>query len=161
MQSTPVSQRETVDLFDREFTSLIDSLRTLTKSVPAELLYRRPPSITIGENILKSAGVVEQTFGGITTSLWDDPFEWTLPETLSTPEHILEYLLEVETTKSRAFRSFVDDKTLLKYIALPSGNPCRLLELLVRTLIAAAGYRGQAGATLKMLSDVSAPGFII
>jgi hypothetical protein len=161
MQSTPASQHVTVDLLDREFTSLIDSLRTLTKSVPAELMYRRPPSVTIGENILKSAGVVEQTFGGLTTNLWDDPFEWTLPETLSTPEHILEYLSEVEITKGRAFASFVDDETLLKYIGVPSGNPCRLLELLIQTLIGAANSRGQAVATLKMLSDVSANGFII
>ena len=29
-----------------------------------------------------SAGTIEQTFGGITANLWDDPFEWTLPETL-------------------------------------------------------------------------------
>ena len=37
-----------------------------------------------GEYILRSAAAVEQTFGGITTRLWDDPFEWTLPEALST-----------------------------------------------------------------------------
>ena len=161
MQISPASPRTAVDLLDREFVSLLDSLHALTSSVPADLLYRRPPAVTIGENILKSAGVVEQTFGGITTNLWDDPFEWTLPETLSTPVHILEYLSEVETTQSRAFASIVNDDMLLKFIPVPSGNPCLLLELLVQTLNRASDYRGRAVATLKMLSDVSAAGFII
>jgi hypothetical protein len=150
-----------VELLDREFASLIDGLRTLVKSVPVEALYRRPPSVTIGENILKSAGVVEQSFGGITTNLWDDPFEWTLPETLSTPDHILEYLAEVELTRKRGFASFIEDATLLKYITLPSDEPCQLLALLLRTLTKASDHRGRAVATLKMFSDVSASGFII
>jgi len=155
------TDRETVELFDREFTSLNDSLRSLAKSVPPDLLYRQPPPKTIGENILRSAATIEQTFGGITSNLWDDPFEWTLPETLSTPDLILQYLSEVESTRARAFSSFANDDALLKYIAIPSGDPCRLLELLLRTLTQASDYRGRAAATLKLLSDVSAAGFII
>jgi hypothetical protein len=161
MQTAPKSQRVIVDLLDREYVSLLDVLRSLTKSVPTDLLYKQPPSVTVGENILKSAGVVEQTFGGITTNLWDDPFEWTLPEALSTPSHILEYLSEVEATKVRAFASLTSDDVLFKLIALPSGESCRLLELLMKTLVRAADYRGQAAATLKMLSAVSASGFIM
>ena len=143
------NNRTIIDLLDREFTSLIEALRLLTKSVPEDLLYRRPPTPTVGENILKSAGVVEQTFGGITTNLWDDPFEWTLPETLSTTDRILEYLSEVDATRARGFASFSDDATLLKYIAVPSDTPCQLLELLLQTLTRASDYRGQAVATLK------------
>jgi hypothetical protein len=161
MQTSPASNRAKVDAFDQQFASLIESLRNLTSSVSPDLLYHRPPALTIGENILKSAGVVEQTFGGITANLWDDPFEWTLPETLSTPQHILEYLTEVEVTKARAFASLLDDEILLKYIAVPWGVPCRLLELLQQTLTRAIDYRGQAVATFKMLSDVSVPGVII
>ena len=161
MQTAPNSERLVVDLLDREFIDLIERLRSLTESVTTDLLYRQPPSVTVGENILRSAGVVEQTFGGITTNLWDDPFEWTLPETLSTPSHILEYLSEVEATKTRAFNSLTSDDVLFKLIALPSGESCRLLELLMQTLVRAADYRGRAAATLKMLSDVSASGFII
>jgi len=162
MQADSVSKRSVIELFDYEFGSLLESLRKLTGSVPAELLYRRPPSITIGENILKSAGVVEQTFGGLTANLWDDPFEWTLPEALSTPDRILGYLKEVEGTRLSAFRSFNnDDGALLKLIAVPSGVPCTLLELLLSTLSRASDYRGRATATLKILSDVGAPGFII
>jgi len=151
MQTDLASERATIYLLDRSFVSLIDSLRRLTESVPPDLLYRQPPAKTIGEYILRSAAAVEQTFGGITANLWDDPFEWTLPEALSTPELILDYLSEVETTRARAFASFVNDKALLKYIAVPSGDPCQLLELLVQTLCRAFDYRGRASATLKML----------
>lgn len=145
-----------VALLDREFAALMESLREVTRKTPARLLYLSPPSITTGENILRSASVVEQTFGGIASNLWDDPFEWTLPETLSTPELILEYLSEVESTRLRTFSSFDSDATLLKLIALPSGEPCRLIDLLVQTLLRACDFRGRAVATLKMLSDVSA-----
>ena len=161
MQKHPNTERTVVNLLDREFASFGESLLILTKSVPVDLLYRQPPSHTIGENILRSAGAVEQTFGGITANLWDDPFEWTLPETLSTPDLILEYLSEVETTRLRAFSSFVNDDTLLKYIAVPSGKPCSILELLLKTISRSCDYRGRAAATLKLLSDVHAPGFII
>lgn len=162
MQADPVRQRSAVELLDQEFDLLIDSLRKLVSSIPAELLYRRPPAITVGENILRSAGVVEQTFGGLTANLWDDPFEWTLPEALSTPDLILAYLREVESTQLAAFRSFKNDDTALtKLIAVPSGIPCTLLELLLSTLSRASDYRGRAVATLKIFSDVGAPGFII
>lgn len=155
MESTPANQRRVVEILQREFASLSEQLRTITASVPNDLLYRRPPSVTIGENILKSAGIVEQTFGGITANLWDDPFEWTLPETLSTTDHILEYLSEVETTRGRGFASFADDATLLKFIELPSGEPGQLLPLLLHTLTQASDFKGRALATFKMLSDVS------
>ena len=150
-----------VDLFDREFATFIESLRELTELVPAAMLYRRPPSLSIGENIIKSAGVVEQAFGGITTNLWDDPFEWTLPETLPTPAHIIDYLAEVESTRVRAFATFGNDSTLLKLIVVPSGDPCPILKVLLETLTRASDHRGRATATLKMLSDVEATGFII
>ncbi len=156
MHSTAKEQTVLVSILDREFAQLIESLRVLTRKTPPHLLYRNPPSITVGENILRSAGVVEQTFGGIASNLWDDPFEWTLPETLSNSDLILDYFLEVEATRVKTFSSFVSDETLFKLIALPSGETCRLMELLVQTLVRASEYRGRAAATLKMLSDVSA-----
>ncbi|HEX2269316.1 MAG TPA: hypothetical protein VHH35_07275, partial [Pyrinomonadaceae bacterium] len=55
--------------------------------------------------ILRSAAVIEQTFGGLTANLWDDPFEWTLPETLSTPELVIEHLSEVDALRQRFFSS--------------------------------------------------------
>lgn len=156
MQSTPKEQTVLVSILDREFAQLMESLRALTSKTPPHLLYRSPPTITVGENILRSAGVVEQTFGGIASNLWDDPFEWTLPETLSTNDLILDYFSEVEATRVKTFPSFDSDQTLFKLVALPSGESCQLIELLVQTLVRASDYRGRAVATLKMLSDVGA-----
>jgi hypothetical protein len=155
------SHRIVFELLDQQFGRLFESLRVLARSTAEELFYKQVASLSVGENILRSAGVVEQTFGGITANLWDDPFEWTLPEALSRPAHVLQYLDEVEAVKARAFSSFVDDEILLKYIALPSGSSSRLLELLLATLLRASDYRGQAVVTLKILSGENANGFNI
>ncbi len=93
---------------------------------------------------------MEQTFGGLTANLWDDPFEWTLPETLSTPESIVEHLAEVDAMRRRVFASIDGDGALSKYIAVPSGEPKALVQLLIETLARACDYRGRAVATLKM-----------
>jgi hypothetical protein len=140
---------------------LIETLRQLIVSTPSDLLYKQSSTASIGENILKSAGVIEQTFGGITANLWDDPFEWTLPETLSTNDRVLEYLVEVDGLKKRAFLSFANDGVLLKLISMPSGEPCRLLEVLLKTLLQATDYRGRAAACLNLLSSEDGTRFII
>ena len=152
MQKHPNTERTVVNLLDREFASFGESLLIVTKSVPVDLLYRQPPSHTIGENILRSAGAVEQTFGGITANLWDDPFEWTLPETLATSESIVAYLSEVDATRQRAFSSIDGDQALTRYVAVPSGESKTLIELLLETLVRASEYRGCAVATRKILS---------
>src|SRR5947207_1532178 len=82
-----------------------------TGRISSELLYRKPPSrsnvrLSGGEHILRSAASVEQTFGGITSNLWDDPFEWTLPETLPTANKVARYLDEVDATRKHGFELF-------------------------------------------------------
>ena len=144
--------RTIVNQLDREFAGLIDSLKGLVRSVPPDLLYRNPPAVSIGENILRSAAVIEQTFGGLTANLWDDPFEWTLPETLSNAERIIEYLSEVNLARQRAFSAIVDDSALSKYVSVPSGEPQLLIDLLRETLVKASDYRGracEAGESIK------------
>lgn len=141
--------REIVNHLELEFGSLIDSLKELVSSVPPDLLYRTPPAVSIGENILRSAAAVEQTCGGLTANLWDDPFEWTLPETLSNADRISEYLAEVESALRRAFNAIVDDAALSKLVSVPSGEPVRLISLLLGTLVTAADHRGRAVATFK------------
>ena len=136
--------REIVNQLDLELASVIDGLKELVNSVPGHLLYHHPPEVSIGENILRSAAVIEQVCGGLTANLWDDPFEWTLPETLSNADRIVEYLSEVDLARQRAFNAILDDSTLGKYISVPSGEPKRLISLLLETLVTASEYRGRA-----------------
>lgn len=153
--------RQIVNHLGQEFANLINSLSDLVRSVPTDLLYRNPPAVSIGENLLRSAAAIEQTCGGLTANLWDDPFEWTLPETLSNADLISEYLSEVDLARQRAFNSMLDDSALSKYISVPSGEPRLLVSLLLETLVSASDYRGRAVATSKILSGEGAPGFII
>ena len=148
-------------IVERDFASLIGSLRELIESVPPELLYRHPPTVSIGENILKSAGIIEQTCGGLTVNLWDDPFEWTLPEALSDSDRIVQYIGEVDQARQDAFISFGSDAALTKLVSLPTGEARPLLTVLTSSLVRAADYRGRAINTFKIVSDKSASRFII
>lgn len=168
LNAQPQTERIAIDTFDKEFARLHARSCSLIEATPAEILYKDPPGTahattanSIGENVVRSAAAVEQTCGGITANLWDDPFEWTLPETLSTPERMIEYLAEVEKTRKRAFAPFSNDGDLLKEVAVPSGKTKSLISLLLETIVRASEYQGRAIATLKMLSDVRPPGFII
>jgi hypothetical protein len=154
------AERTIIENFDAEFAGLHDRSWRLIESTPAKLLYHaacvpgpaRATSHSIGEYVLRSAGLVEQTFGGITTSLWDDPFEWTLPETLSTPARVIEYLGEVEETRQRAFASFRVDGDLLKRVATPSDNIRPIISLLLDTLMRAQSYQARAQFIIETLS---------
>src|SRR5918998_1183584 len=93
---------------DEQFARLHGRSLALVRAVPAERLYWQPPRepaartfpvYSCGEHLLRSAAAVEQTFGGITVNLWDDPFEWTLPESLPTPDAVARYLEEAAPTR--------------------------------------------------------------
>ena len=158
------ASRAVVEHLDREFQHLLAQLKTLLMSVEPVQLYQRPQSLsvpTIGECILKSAAVAEQTFGGLTVNLWDDPFEWTLPEALSNSHRILEYLGEVDQARQRAFACFADDASLLKNVSVPSGAALPLAEVLLDALRRANIAYGQALTTAKIFSGVGVSGFII
>jgi hypothetical protein len=165
-----LGKREIVASLDREFSRLHTRACALVAATSLDILYAVPeqtgspvsrPFPSTGESVLRGAAVIEQTFGGITANLWDDPFEWTLPEYLSTPAKIREHLGEVEATRKRAFASFADDECLLKHIAVPSGGTRPLIDLLLETLLNAASFQIHALVTLKILSGISPPGFII
>jgi len=136
-----------VDSLDKEFAFLIESLKELVSNVNADQLYGRVGDTSFGEQILRSAAAIEQTFGGLSANLWDDPFEWTLPETLSSPDAVVEYLSEVDATRARVFKSIENDGALSKFVSVPSGEPKTLIELLLETLVRASDYRGRAVAT--------------
>ncbi|HVF86578.1 MAG TPA: hypothetical protein VM866_03270 [Pyrinomonadaceae bacterium] len=149
---------------DEQFAQLHRRSIMLARSIPAEKIYWQPrqaagafPVYSCGEYILRGAAVVEQTFGGITVNLWDDPFEWTLPESLSTLELVVGYLGEVEATRQRGFAFFKTDADLLKEIAVPSGAMRTLFQLLAETLVRAAHHQGQAFAIFRLFSDAHLP----
>jgi len=165
-----LGKRDIVTSLDREFSRLHQRSCALVSATAIDVMYALPEQTgssnsrqlpAIGESILRGAAAIEQTFGGITANLWDDPFEWTLPEYLSTPAKIKEHLGEVEAIRQRAFTSFTDDACLLKHVAVPSGDTRPLIDLLLETLLNAASFQTQALVTLKILSGISPPGFII
>ena len=151
--------------FDRRFILIDAQSRELLSRMPDDILYKRPRETRLemapfscGEYILRSAAMVEKTFGGITTRLWDDPFEWTLPEKLSTKDLILNYLDEVEATRQNGFAFFTSDEDLKKEI--PSPETIRpIFDILLDTIGLAEHFQGRAFAIFQMLSDDALPRF--
>ncbi|HKZ00617.1 MAG TPA: hypothetical protein VJ180_00160 [Pyrinomonadaceae bacterium] len=161
-------ERILIEGFEAEFAKLYSCWYSLIETCPSRVIHRKSSNLaqgftlpSVGESVLRSAAAVEQTCGGITANLWDDGFEWTLPETLSTRERILEYLDEVETTRKRAFGSFLSDPDLLKVITTPSGKVQTLASLLLQTLARACQLQGQASLTAEIFSAQNDSGFTI
>ena len=154
---------QVISSLDGEFARLHGRSVALVHAVTPDQLYWQPQgaggvlAASCGEHLLRSAAAVEQTFGGITASLWDDPFEWTLPETLSTPRLVEEYLSEVEATRRRGFALVKSDAELAKEIAAPSGEMKPLAALFVETLARASHLQGRAFAVFRLLSDARLP----
>lgn len=150
---------------DEQYMRLHALSCALIEIIPAEQLYLQPhtpgtgalPVYSCGEHLLRSAATVEQTFGGITANLWDDPFEWTLPEALQTSLQVADYLKEVEATRRRGFALLTTDEDLRKEIVLPSGEMQTLCALLLDTLVRAAHHQGRAFASFRLFSDQRLP----
>ena len=142
-----------ISWFDREFARLEHAWRELILATDDVGLYQidNQQNPSVGEQVLKSARIVEQTFGGITANLWDDPFEWTLPETLSTSQKLLAYLGEVENARRRGFALFQSDQDLLKTIMTPAG-PTPVMSLLLDTLVRARHHQLNAAERFKTKS---------
>ena len=173
--SSRQSYKQIVTSLDDKFAFIHQNSCALVEIVGAECLFRRPGGkasdkeatkvLESGETVLPScvewviraAAVVEQTFGGITANLWDDPFEWTLAETLSTPALVIEYLNEAEMTRRRAFGGIETDEVLMRAIVVPSGEMKILFELMLETLTRAAHYQGRAFATARLFSSSALP----
>ena len=154
LSAQALGKRHIVESLDRAFARLHANSCDIVRRTIGEQLYEpRGGAFSIGESVLRSVAVVEQTFGGITANLWDDPFEWTLPEHLTTPAKVIEHLEEVEAVRARAFASFTDDSCLTKQIATPAEQSEQLIDLLLETLQRAAAYQGQAGGKFVSRSD--------
>jgi hypothetical protein len=152
-----------IEVFERQFQALDARSRELINKTPDEKLYWQPaatdalfPVNTLGEYVLRSAGAVEQTFGGITTRLWDDPFEWTLPEALSTGDLIVNYLAEVEATRRRGFALFSSDEDLKREMPAPERLKS-IFQILLETIARAEHFQGRAYAVFQMFSAEKPP----
>lgn len=150
-------------ILNERFALLHDRSCVFVEKIPPEKLYWQPrktenalPVYSCGEYILRSAGAVEQTFNGIATKLWDDPFEWTLPEALFNNEKIIEYLTEVEATRHRGFSLLASDNDLLKELTAPAQLKT-VFALLLETLTKAENFQGRAFATFRFFSDEKLP----
>jgi hypothetical protein len=148
--------------FELRFAAIHERSVQLVGDLSDGDLFRRPRDLesmamfSAGEYILRSAAAIEQTCGGITTRLWDDPFEWTLPEKLSTRESVIEYLNEVDETRRSAFRFFTSDSDLSKQIPAPE-RLRSIFDLMLETLARAEHYQGRAFAIFQVLSDKKLP----
>jgi hypothetical protein len=152
-----------IDSFSEQFLRLNRRSCDFVKMIPQDRLFSKPREIpnsfamfSCGEYILRSAGAVEQTFGGITTKLWDDPFEWTLPEALSTNDLILQYLDEVEETRRKGFAFFQMDEDLRREIPAPEKLKS-IFAILLETLARAEHFQGRAFSIFQMFSDEKLP----
>lgn len=149
--------------FDRRFRVIDSRSCELIDKLTDAALYSRPRETRLemapfscGEYILRSAAMVEKTFGGITTRLWDDPFEWTLPEKLHNKALILNYLDEVEATRKKGFAFFASDDDLKREIPSPEiQRP--IIDILLETVGLAEHFQGRAFAIFQVLTDESLP----
>ena len=148
--------KDFINWFDQEFKRLETKWRDAIEQLDETNLYSASQQqlSPAAEQILRSARIVEQVSGGITASLWDDPFEWTLPETLTTRDKLISYLDEVRIARERAFQFFEDDSDLLKTIMAP-GGPTQLMSLLLDALVRAGSQQLRArtnGKTARVFS---------
>ncbi|MEQ1921710.1 MAG: hypothetical protein ABL952_04300 [Pyrinomonadaceae bacterium] len=152
-----------LSIFYERYITIDARSRELLTRIPDHLLYKRPREtrsemspFSCGEYILRSAAMVEKTFGGITTRLWDDPFEWTLPEKLVNKGLIVSYLDEVEATRLKGFSFFTSEDDLKREI--PSPEKLRpLADILLETIDLASHFQGRAFALYQTLTDDTLP----
>lgn len=152
-----------ISTLNEQFLAVDRRSRQLLEKLTDETLFSSPRKaastidlLSCGECIVRSAAMVEQTFGGITTRLWDDPFEWTLPEELATIQRVSDYLDEVEATRNKGFELFLSDDDLHRDFPAPI-KITSLFELLTRTLARANHFQGRAFAVFQMMTGEKPP----
>ncbi len=145
---------------EAQFRLLDGRSRALIVALPPEKLFvpakAAPYHTSCGEYLLRSAGTVERTFGGITTRLWDDPFEWTLPEAFVEPADLLKYLDEVEAARRRGFAVIGEDGALLRQLPAPE-RLTPLVEVLLDTITTASHFQGRAFAAFTIVTGEKPP----
>ena len=153
--------RTLIGSLDWRFTDVDGRQRKLLSEVPEDKLFWTPVATTdsmialsVGGAVLRSAAMVEQAFLGITRRMWDDPFEWTLPEKLSTVALITEYLDEVASTRSKGLTFLRSDADLSRQLPAPEKlKP--IMEVLIESMARAENYLGRGEAIWRFV-DIAA-----
>lgn len=148
-----------IETLHSRFDEISKRSREIVSVIDAADLYRivhaggnEYSRLSCGEMILRSAASIEQAFGGITTRLWDDPFEWTLPEAYPEAADMIRYLDEVDDLVKNGMRFFNDDTDLAKSIPAPV-ELRSIFEILLDAAAKAENYQGRAAAILLSLND--------
>jgi hypothetical protein len=150
--------RTLIEGFDAEFTAVEERLRSLLEMTSDPLLFAKPfndektlVEHSVGGFVIRAAAMIEQAFLGITRRLWDDPFEWTLPEELSTRDAIRKYIDEVTETRMTGMAFLASDADLTRQ--LPAPEKLRtIFAVLVDALLRAENLRGKAETLLHVVN---------
>ncbi|NNE67068.1 MAG: hypothetical protein HKN33_10930 [Pyrinomonadaceae bacterium] len=103
---------------EHSFHTRIEDIRSVIEKEDTDALFGSNADAP-GYALIRSAAVLEQCFGGITTRLWDDPFEWTLVEQMARGPRFIEYIDEVGAACNRCFLAISDDNALTREIPAP------------------------------------------
>ena len=149
--------RTLIESLDLRFTDIDGRQRKLLAEITDDKLFWTPISsvdsmilLSVGGAVLRSAAMVEQVFLGITRRLWDDPFEWTLPEKLSNISAITEYLDEVASTRSSGLAFLTSDADLSRQLPAPE-KLMPIFEALVESIAKAENYLGRGEAIRRLI----------
>ena len=151
--------RMLIESLDRRFAALEVQLRELISRLPEDKLFNKPVSddrtlidFSVGGCVIRSAAMIEQVFLGLTRRLWDDPFEWTLPEKLNSPTAIIDYLGEVGEARVNGMAFLKSDADLSRQ--LPAPEKLRpIFDVLVEALVRAEHYHGRAAAICRIVTE--------
>lgn len=134
----------------REFEIIHLESRKVIDENEFSVLLRKHETLGLSacELIVRGAAKVEQSCGGITTRLWDDPFEWTLEESFPDKNSVVIYLDEVAAVRKRAFDFIFTDADLAREVPAPE-KLTTLFTVLVRSLISASKLLHLAGVVLR------------
>ncbi|MEZ5306823.1 MAG: hypothetical protein R2684_06730 [Pyrinomonadaceae bacterium] len=112
--------RQKIDILERQFDRLHRRWEKMFASGNDQIPGNLSSESII--QVIRAAAIVEQAFGGMTSSLWDDPFEWTLPEAFGDSGKLRLYFREVKEAIDRGFACLKDDAELSKNLITPFGE---------------------------------------
>ncbi|OYT70952.1 MAG: hypothetical protein CFK52_09555 [Chloracidobacterium sp. CP2_5A] len=139
----------------QEYKRLLANGQSALDNLPEAALYWRLPlpdhnfnNRSCGEWLIAMAGGIEYVINGLLSNYWDHPAEWTMRETLSTPERLQAYLGDVISLASKLEAALAEDD-LAKVIHLPNPRQTVIGELLIERLALSAQHYGQAVAMAR------------